>query len=64
MKSIMLDEMRSAESTTALRLLILESEPQDVELTLLELRASGFAVEVIIAQDREQFLAALQGGKI
>jgi two-component system cell cycle sensor histidine kinase/response regulator CckA len=63
MKSILLDEMRSAESTTALRLLILESEPQDVELTLLELRASGFAVEVIIAQDREQFLAALQGGK-
>jgi len=63
MKSILLDEMRSAESTTALRLLILESEPQDVELTLLELRASGFAVEVIIAQDREQFLAALQEGK-
>ena len=63
MKSILLDEMRSAESTTALRLLILESEPQDVELTLLELRASGLAVEVIIAQDREQFLAALQGGK-
>jgi len=63
MKSIILDEMRSAGSTTPLRLLILENEPQDVELTLLELRASGFAVEVILAQDREQFLAALQGGK-
>jgi CheY-like chemotaxis protein len=62
-KSILLDEMRSAGSTTPLRLLILENETQDVELTLLELRASGLAVEVIIAQDREQFLAALQGGR-
>jgi len=63
MKSILLDEMRSAESTTPLRLLILEDEPQDVELVLSELKASGFAVEVSLAQDREQFLLALQDGK-
>jgi two-component system cell cycle sensor histidine kinase/response regulator CckA len=63
MKSILLDELRRPESTMPLHLLILENEPQDVELALLELRASGFDVEWTQAQDREQFLAALQSGK-
>jgi len=63
MKSVLLDELRLPESTMPLRLLILENEPQDVELTLLELKASGFDVEWKLAQDREQFLAALQSGK-
>jgi two-component system cell cycle sensor histidine kinase/response regulator CckA len=63
MKSILLNEMRRPESTVALRLLILENEAQDAELTLLELRASGFEVESTLAQDREQFLAALENGK-
>ncbi len=63
MKSILLDEMRRPENTTRLRLLILENEPQDVELTLLELRASGFDVEFTLTQDKEQFLAALVEGK-
>src|ERR1700675_546134 len=63
MKSVLLDEMRRPESTMAVRLLILENEVRDAELTLLELRASGFDVECTLAQDREQFLAALQNGK-
>jgi PAS domain S-box-containing protein len=63
MKSILLDEMQRSESTTPLRLLLLENEAQDAELTLVELRASGFEVECTLAQDREEFLAALQSGK-
>jgi CheY-like chemotaxis protein len=63
MKSTLLNEMRRPESTMVLRLLILENEAQDAELTLLELRASGFDVECTLAQDREQFLAVLQNGK-
>ncbi len=63
MKPILLDELRQQESTPPLRLLILENEIQSTELTLLELRASGFEVECTMAQDREEFLAALQTGK-
>jgi PAS domain S-box-containing protein len=63
MKSILLDEMQRSESTTPLRLLLLENEAQDAELTLLDLRASGFEVECTLAQDREEFLAALQSGE-
>jgi two-component system cell cycle sensor histidine kinase/response regulator CckA len=63
MKSTLLDEVRLPENTTRLRLLILENEPQEVDRTLLELRASGFDVEWTLAQDREQFLAALHDGK-
>ncbi len=62
MKSILLDEMQRSESTTPLHLLLLENETQDAELTLLELRASGLEVECTLAQDREEFLAALQSG--
>ncbi len=63
MKSILLDEMRPVESATRVRLLILENEPRDVELTLLEMRASGFDVEWTRAEDREQFISALKSGK-
>ncbi|HZV87490.1 MAG TPA: response regulator [Candidatus Binatus sp.] len=63
MKPVLMDELRLPESAVPLRLLILENEPLDVELTLLELRASGFQVEWTRAQDREQFLTALQSGK-
>src|SRR5271163_4921799 len=63
MKSIMLDELRLPESMVRVRLLILENEADDAELTLLELKASGFDVEYTLAQDREQFLAALRGGE-
>jgi two-component system, cell cycle sensor histidine kinase and response regulator CckA len=62
-KSILLDEMRSREKRARVHLLILENEPQDVELTMLELRASGFEAEFTVAQDKEQFLAALREGK-
>ncbi len=62
MKSILLDDLRRPESKVRLRLLLLENETQDAELTLLELRASGFEVECTLAQDREHFLAALQTG--
>jgi CheY-like chemotaxis protein len=64
MKAMLLNEMRPPENTMALRLLILENEAHDAELTLLELRASGFDVEYTLAQDREQFLAALENGKV
>ncbi|MGB7280948.1 MAG: hypothetical protein WBE13_01700 [Candidatus Acidiferrum sp.] len=63
MKSIMLDEMRRQERTKPLRLLILENEPRDAELTLLELKTSGFEVEFTLAQDKEEFLAALGEAK-
>jgi len=63
MKSILLDELRQPESTIPLRLLILENESQDAELTLMELKASGFEVEYTLAKDREEFLSALQNGR-
>lgn len=63
MKPILLDELRQPESAMPLRLLILENEIESTELTLLELRASGFDVECTMAQDREEFLSALQSGK-
>ena len=63
MNSIMLDEMRRRKRTTPLRVLILENEPQDADLTMMELKASGFDVEVTLAQDKEQFLSALQEDK-
>ena len=63
MKSILLDELPRPQSTIQVQLLLLENEAQDAELTLLELRASGFAVECTLAQNREQFLTALQNGK-
>ena len=63
MKPILLEELRRPENTTPLRLLILENVIEDQELALLELRASGFDVECTMAQDRGEFLAALEGGK-
>jgi two-component system, cell cycle sensor histidine kinase and response regulator CckA len=63
MKPILLEELRRPESTTPLRLLILENVIQDAELALLELRTSGFDVECTMSQDREEFLAALEGAK-
>lgn len=63
MKSILLDELTSTGSTTPVHLLILENEPQDVDLALLELRASGFEVKYTLSQDKEQYLSALKGGE-
>jgi DNA-binding NtrC family response regulator len=63
MKSVLLDEVRPPKSAMPLRLLLLENEAEDAELTLLELRASGFEVQCTLAKEREQFLAALQNGK-
>ncbi len=62
MKSIMIDEVRNAESGALLRVLMLEHEPRDVELSLLELRASGFQLEHTVAENKEQFIAALREG--
>src|SRR5271168_261682 len=63
MKSLLLDELRGTESAIPLRLLILENEPQDVELALLELRVSGFDVRYTLLQDKEQYLSALKDGE-
>jgi PAS domain S-box-containing protein len=63
MKSILLDELPRPQSTIQVQLLLLENEAQDAELALSELRASGFAVDCTLAQNRDQFLAALQNGK-
>jgi CheY-like chemotaxis protein len=60
MKSVLLGELRGQESATRIRVLILENDPQDVELMLLELRASGFDPKYRLAQDKEQFLTALK----
>ncbi len=63
MKSVLLDLLARPESATRLRLLMLEHELHDAELMLLELRASGFDVECKRAQNKEEFLAALQEGR-
>jgi two-component system cell cycle sensor histidine kinase/response regulator CckA len=63
MKSVLLDLLVRPESATRLRLLMLEHELHDAERTLLELRASGFDVECKRAQNKEEFLAALQERK-
>jgi two-component system, cell cycle sensor histidine kinase and response regulator CckA len=62
-KSIMVGEVQQQKSTTPLRILILENEPHDAELTVLELRASGFDVQYTLAQDRDQFVSALKEGR-
>ncbi|MGH9741692.1 MAG: response regulator [Candidatus Acidiferrum sp.] len=62
MKSTMLDEMRRWQSTKPLRLLLLENEPQDAELALIELKSSGLDVNSTLAQDKEQVLDALRDG--
>jgi two-component system, cell cycle sensor histidine kinase and response regulator CckA len=63
MKSALLDVLFQPERTTRLRLLMLEHEPQDAELMLLELKASGYDVECRLAENKAEFLAALQDGK-
>ncbi|HTQ60987.1 MAG TPA: response regulator [Candidatus Solibacter sp.] len=63
MKSILLDERPQRERTAPLRVLILENEPQDVDLAVMELRASGLDMEVTLAQNRDQFLSALHEEK-
>lgn len=63
MNSTMIDSVPRRERATPLRLLILENEPHDVELTIVELRGSGLDVEFVLAQDQREFLAALDGGR-
>ncbi|HEY2545678.1 MAG TPA: response regulator [Candidatus Acidoferrum sp.] len=63
MKPALLDALIKPENATRLRVLVLENEPQDAELMLLELKASGYEVECRLAENREEFLAALNDGK-
>jgi PAS domain S-box-containing protein len=63
MNSMMLDPLGPQGSTRPLRLLILENEPRDAELTLHELKVAGFEVESTLTQGREQFRDALLDGK-
>src|SRR5277367_835353 len=63
MKSAVLDALFQPERATRLRLLMLEHEPQDAELMLLELKASGYDVECRLAENKVEFVAALQDGK-
>lgn len=63
MNSILIDRERRREVTPPLRLLVLENEPHDVELTILELRGSGLDAEFVLAQDKSEFLNALHEGK-
>jgi two-component system, cell cycle sensor histidine kinase and response regulator CckA len=60
MKSAMLDEVDRTKSADAIRLLVLENAPEDVELALAELKASGCHLQHTVALNREEFLAALQ----
>src|SRR5271170_6338225 len=62
MKSALLDALAMPESTTRVRVLMLEHEPQDAELMLLELKACGYEVEYRLAENKEEFLAALKDG--
>ncbi|MGC1088422.1 MAG: PAS domain S-box protein, partial [Candidatus Acidiferrum sp.] len=63
MNSILVDDLRRRELARPLRLLILENEPHDVELTLVELRGAGLDVEFVVAQGKEEFLDALHEDK-
>lgn len=58
-----LEEINSTEVTTPVRVLILENSQHDVELMLFELRDSKLPFEHTLAEDRVQFLAALEEGK-
>lgn len=48
----------SAESAS-IHILILENEPQDAELMVLELRRFGFQVEYVLAKNKPEYLNAL-----
>jgi two-component system, cell cycle sensor histidine kinase and response regulator CckA len=61
-KSLLLDELALPLSATRVRLLMLEHDAQDAELMLIELKGSGFEVQCKVAQDKEEFLLALQDG--
>src|SRR5579862_139133 len=63
MKSALLDALVPSPSATRLQVLMLEHELQDAELTLLELKGSGFAVECKMVQNKAEFLAALLVGE-
>jgi two-component system cell cycle sensor histidine kinase/response regulator CckA len=63
MKSALLDALVASPSATRLHVLMLENELQDAELMLLELKGSGFQVECKLAQNKEEFLAALLVGE-
>src|SRR5882724_694292 len=60
MKTETLEDVRQPLTTDRLRVLIVENAPADVELMLLELRQSGFAVEHSVVENREEFRAAVE----
>ncbi len=62
MKLPVLEEAPLVHATAALRLLLVEHSPHDVELILFQLRDSGFRVEPTLVETRDEFLRALANG--
>jgi len=57
-----LTEARDQETGTPLRLLLLEDNQNDIDLLLAELKGSGLLVDYTLAENKEQFVSALQRG--
>ena len=57
-----LTEARDQETGTPLRVLLLEHDQNDVDLLLAELKGSGLLVDYTLAENKEQFVSALQRG--
>src|ERR1700744_5487945 len=62
MKSPVLEETPLVRATAALRVLLVEDSPHDIELILFELRHSGFRVEPTLVETRDEFHRVLVNG--
>jgi len=52
----------AVETAAALRALILDDAPEDIELLLYELKSKGFAIDATVTHNRDEFLSALKEG--
>jgi PAS domain S-box-containing protein len=58
-----IEEHSAPEISKPIRVLILEHSRADVDLVFFELRAAGFVFEPKVAENREEFLAAISAGE-
>lgn len=63
MRPAVLDERERSKGAGLVRLLILENVLQEAELAVAELRAAGYEVQYQLAQNRDEFMAALGQGE-
>jgi two-component system cell cycle sensor histidine kinase/response regulator CckA len=60
MKSSTLEEFQTLKAMAPLHVLIVEHSREDAELILLHLREAGLRIDYRVAENREQFICALQ----